>query len=198
MIERGRHLVIDEKLGLLFKQKLEEILGKNRVEIADAAQFYVWNLLLHPPWEIDRKRAKLPLAIIYEQAQQRGVGSRQSMADFKHVGDICLLVAGFWWNSLARSLVDADYFIDLGSSAYDSASRANTGSSEVLEELSGCFKEVSNALIEMSIILNVAGTSDSELLRIYEMWVHTHNEALVKILAGHGIVPPHIGSKRVH
>ena len=198
MTGRDRHLIIDESLGHFLKQKLEEALKESGVATTNTAQFYIWNLLLHPPGEIDRKRAELPLAITYSQAQERGMGSRQSVEDFKQIGDICLLVAGFFWNSLARSSVDANYFVGLGSSAYGNASQADTGLSEVLGELSGCFREVANALVEMSIILNVAGTSDSELLRMYEMWIHTRNKTLARILAEHGIVPPPIGPRKIH
>lgn len=199
MTEHTGRLVSDERLGYFFKQKLEEVLKKNKIETTDTAQFYVWNLLLNPPTaEIDRKRAKLPLAITYSQAQLRGIGSRQSAADFKLVGDVCLLVAGFWWNSLAKSLVDIDYFINLGSSAYDNVSQTNSDLSEVLGELSEHFKEITNVLIEMSVILDMAKISDSELLRVYEAWTHSHNKTFAKILAQHGIIPSAIGSRRIH
>ena len=199
MAEHTGRLVSDERLGYFLKQKLDEVLKNNKIETTETAQFYVWNLLLNPPTaEIDRKHAKLPLAITYNQAQSRGIGSRQSVADFKLVGDTCLLVAGFWWNSLARSLVDVDYFVGLGSSAYGNVSQTDTELSEVLGELSGYFKEITNALIEMSIILDIAKTSDSELLRIYEVWAHTHNKALARILAKYGIIPSADRNRKIH
>src|SRR3989344_1919671 len=189
MTEHSKPLVSDERLEYFLKQKLDEVLRKNKIETTDTAQFYVWNLLLRPPIaEIDRKRAILPLAITYSQAQSMGIGSRQSVEDFKLVGDVCLLVAGFWWNSLAKSLVDVDYFIGLGRSAYDNVSRTNSDLSEVLGELSGCFQEVTNALTEMSISLNMAKTSDSDIFRMYEVWIHTHNEILARILAERGVI----------
>jgi hypothetical protein len=178
----NRHLITNESMDLFFKEKLEEALRKNGVNATDTAQFYVWNLLLHPPEEIDRKHDKLPLATTYSHARSKGVGSWQSVADFKLVGDVCLLVSGFWWNSLARSLVDVDYFIDLGRSAYVNASRANTDLSEVLEELSDYFKEMTSVLIEMSTTVDVARTSNSELFRMYKMWMHTQNRTLGRIL----------------
>lgn len=198
MTGRDRRLIVDETLGSFFKQKFEEALRENGVETTNTAQFYIWNLLLHPPEEIDRKRAKLPLAIIYNQLQDKGVGSWQSVADFKQVGDICLLVAGFWQTSLARSLINPSYLIGLGSSAYGHASRAKTGLSEVLEELSDCFKEITNVLVEMSIILDASRLSDSELLRMYETQIRTRNETLARILARYGIVPPPIGPGKIH
>ena len=199
MNEQAGSLVNEERLEYFLKQKLDEVLRNNKVGTTDSAQFYLWNLLLNPPIaEIDRKRAKLPLAITYSQAQSRGIGSRQSVADFKLVGDTCLLVAGFWWNSLARSLVDVDYFVGLGSSAYGNVSQTDTELSEVLGELSGYFKEITNALIEMSIILDTAKTSDLELLRIYEAWTHTHNKALARILAKYGIIPSADKNRKIH
>lgn len=199
MAEHTERLVSDERLEYFLQQKLEEVFRTNNIEITGTARFYVWNLLLSPPIaEIDRKRVKQPLAITYSQAQSRGIGSRQSVDDFKLVGDVCLLITGFWWNSLTRSSVDVDYFIGLGRSAYDNVGRTNSDLAEVLGELSGYFKEITNALIEMSIVLNVAKTSDSELLKVYEVWAHTRNRAFAIILAKHGIVPSTIGSRKTH
>ena len=199
MTEDAKPLVSDERLEYFLKQKLDEVLRKNKIETSDTAQFYVWNLLLHPPVaKVDRKLATLPLAITYSQAQSRGIGSQQSVADFKLVGDVCLLVAGFWWNSLAKSLVDADYFIGLGRSAYDNVSRTDSDLSEVLGELSVYFQEITNALIEMSINLNMTKTSDSDIFRMYEVWIHTQNEVLAKILVEHGVILSDPRSRRMH
>ena len=199
MNEQAGSLVNEERQEYFLKQKLDEVLRNNKVGTTDTAQFYLWNLLLNPPIaEIDRKRAKLPLAITYSQAQSRGIGSRQSVADFKLVGDTCLLVAGFWWNNLSRSLVDVDYFINLGRSAYDNVGRTDSVLSEILGELSGYFKEITNALIEMSVIINMAKASESELLRVYEAWLHTHNKALAMILAKHGVTPSVIRVNRIN
>ena len=52
--------------------------------------------------------------------------------------------------------------------------------------------------IEMSIILDIAKTSDSELLRIYEVWAHTHNKALARILAKYGIIPSANRNRKIH
>lgn len=190
MTEGTERLVSDERLGYFLKQKLDEVLRRNRIDTTETAQFYVWNLLLNPTVaEIDRQRATLPLAITYSQAKSRGIGNRQSVKDFRFVGDTCLLVAGFWWNSLSRSLVDVDYFIGLGRSAYNNVRRTDSELSEVLGELSERFGEVTNALVEMSIILKMAKTSDAEILRMYEVWTHTHNRVLARILVEQGIIP---------
>ena len=191
-------LISDERLECLLKEKLEEVLRNNRIDTTETAQFYVWNLLLNPNVaEVDRKRAILPLATTFSQAQSRGIGSQQSVKDFKLVGDTCLLVAGFWWNSLSRSLVDIDYFISLGRSAYDNVGRTDSELSEVLGELSGCFGEITNVLIEMSISLKTAKTSYSEIFRMYEVWTRTHNNELAKILVEYGIIPSAPGSIRI-
>lgn len=205
MAKGDDRLITYEKIELFFKEDLDKVLNNNNIHITDLAQFYIWNLLVYPPvTEVDRKRAKQPLALVYGQAKDRGMGSRKSIEDLKYIGDICLLVTGFWWNSLARSLVDVDYYIGLGGSAYYDISQVSPERSLMFVDLSSHFKEIVNALIEIGINLNIAVTlnqsviSNQDLLRAYEVWIKTHNRFLGKILVRHGIIPFPIKSQKIH
>ena len=48
MTDSKGHLISDERLECLLKEKLDEVLRRNRIDTTETAQFYVWNLLLNP------------------------------------------------------------------------------------------------------------------------------------------------------
>src|ERR1043165_6001308 len=70
----------------------------------------------------------------------------QRVRTLKEVGDTSLYLAGFFAESLTRSLVDVDYYVGIGQSAYSqlarslgSAARSQRPLTEVYEELAAKF-----------------------------------------------------------
>jgi hypothetical protein len=105
----------------------------------------------------------------------------------RRLGDICLMVTGYFPDSLNRKLVDVDYYSGMGGAAYSQLSTLQMGS-PVFKELSVKFRDFSNVLAEMSDRSGL--NSNTDLLRVYERWITSGNDRLKEILAEKGIETP--------
>jgi len=111
------------------------------------------------------------------------------MALLQRIGDLSLVISGYFGESLQAKLVDIDYYFGMGGTAYSVLSEMenNRTSKSVYEELSGKFQPFSNVLGEMSERSGVQ--SNKDILRLYERWMATGSDRLRKILSDHGIQP---------
>jgi len=106
----------------------------------------------------------------------------------KEVGDTSLYVAGFFSESLSRSLVDVDYYVGIGQSAYGQlarslgAQRALTG---VYEELAEKFPHFVDVLAEVRKRTDLATT---DIGKLYEIWLKTRDEWVEKKLRAAGVL----------
>jgi hypothetical protein len=116
----------------------------------------------------------------------QGGGTEQRLG-LKHVGDVSLFVAGFFSDSLRRSLVDVDYYMSLGGYAYRSLATIDHTLSPVFDELSERFGTFVDILADVSEQTGSSG--DRDLLRLYERWVRTGSRRDGDRLADRGIVP---------
>jgi hypothetical protein len=105
----------------------------------------------------------------------------------QRLGDVCLMVTGFFPDSLNRKIVDIDYYSGMGGNAYGQLAVWQQ-SSKVFQELSVKFRTFSNVLGEMSERSGLQ--SNTDLLRLYERWVHSKSDRLKEILAEKGIETP--------
>src|SRR5262249_60175610 len=99
-------------------------------------------------------------------------GGVQQRASLKEIGDVSLFVSGFFSDSLTRKLVDVDYYVAIGGSAYNALSRVETETfSPVFAELGTKFIGFVDVLAEVSE--RSSCTSNADLLRLYEKWLKT-------------------------
>jgi hypothetical protein len=127
--------------------------------------------------------------------QTAGVAQRDGL---RQVGDLSLFISGFFSDSLTRSLVDVDYYIQLGERAYGSLARQGRDDNfgDVFDELSEKFHSFVDVLCEVSERTSL--TSNSDLLRLYEKWLRTRSRRSGDLLAARGIVPnASVGSRFV-
>jgi hypothetical protein len=107
----------------------------------------------------------------------------------KRLGDVCLMVTGFFADSLNRKLVDVDYYFGMGGAAYWHLSQTGFASTNpMFHELSVKFKSVSNVLNELSDRSGLQNNKD--VLRLYERWLQTGSGHLKDILSEKGIQSP--------
>jgi len=105
------------------------------------------------------------------------------------MGDFCMMVSGFFADSLNRKLIDVDYYAGMGGAAYWQLAQGKKAlGTGMFQELSVKFKPFSNALGEMSERSGLQNNSD--LLRVYEKWIYTGSGRLKELLAEKGIVQP--------
>ena len=113
----------------------------------------------------------------------------QRMAILQRIGDLCLLISGYFGESLQSKLVDVEYYFGMGGSAYATLSelQSNRTNKNLYAELSGKFQPFSNVLGEMSERSGLQ--SNQDILRLYERWMVTGSDRLRKILSEQGIQP---------
>jgi hypothetical protein len=171
-----------------FRELVESAMQNQRVSANELTSFYVVNLLaafVH----LDRSPAAgedEALGVRLARAMQTaGVAQRDGL---RKVGDLSLFISGFFSDSLTRTLVDVDYYIQLGEYAYGSLARQGDDAlGEVFDELSGKFPAFVDILGEVSE--RTALTSNADVLRLYEKWLRTKSRRSGDLLAARGIVP---------
>ena len=119
-----------------------------------------------------------------ETARQRGL---------QRLGDVSLFVAGFFARSFARKLIDVDYHIAMGGSAYSSLadtmprSRSGRSVAAVYAQLARKFQRLVDALNEVSEMSY--RHTDADILRLYEIWLKTGSRRAHGILGELGVRP---------
>jgi hypothetical protein len=189
-------LVRSESPTEYFKELVETALEHQHVAVRDLTSFYLVNLLtgfVH----FDRSAASAAdeaLGVRLARALQAG-GSRQRDG-LREVGDRSLFISGFFADSLTRSLVDVDYYIQLGERAYGSLARhGDPAFGDVFDELAGKFGKCVDVLSEVSE--RSALTSNADVLRLYEKWLRTRSRRSGDLLVERGIVPNYSVSSRL-
>jgi hypothetical protein len=178
-----------------FRELVTHAMGKQRVSAQPDTEFYLVNLLnqfmttdrLYPRDSQGAVREE-PLAFLVKEALEAPLLQAQR-ALFRHIGDVSLYLAGFFQPSLRRKLVDVDYYIDMGGSAYKHvAARAEEDQARSLyAELAQKFGSFVEVLAEVSD--RTTPRTEKDLLRLYEVWVRTRSERAARALQEAGILP---------
>jgi hypothetical protein len=188
-------LVRHESPTEYFRDLVEGAMQRQHLSAQELTSFYVVNLLtafVH----LDRSPAAgdhRPLGVRLLEALQAGGGVQRD--GLRRVGDLSLFISGFFADSLHRSLVDIDYYIQLGERAYGSLARQGSGGLDgVFDELADKFSAFVDVLNEVS---EEAGlSSNGDVLRLYEKWLRTGSRRSGDLLVARGIVPnSSIGSR---
>jgi hypothetical protein len=166
-----------------FRGLVEAAMRKQQVVAGDLTSFYVVNLLTG----FVRRSEAEPEVLGIKLLNSLGPGRKQRDA-LRQVADLSLVMAGFFSDSLTRSLVDPDYYVQLGSYAYGSLANGDDLFSEAYDELSGKFVPFVDVLSEVSSTTRVS-SEDQDRLRLYERWLYTGSTRAAAKLIEHGITP---------
>ncbi|MEX0707118.1 MAG: hypothetical protein WD078_04090 [Woeseia sp.] len=181
-----------------FRDSVDAALANQGVHVDPHAAHYVVNLLSlfsrSEDFYVDRTEGSgvKPLALLLVDAADAPTAEQRSHA-LQRIGDVALFVAGFFADSLAHRLVDLDYYIYMGGTAYGSLSDEIRGTTRgralasVYEELAHKFQLVVEILNEVRDCAR--RESDIDLLRTYEVWLRTGSKRAAAMLRQHGIVP---------
>jgi len=170
-----------------FKELVDGALSHQGLATQELTAYYVVQLLAsftqRPALDMPDEA---PLAVRLARALESG-GVRQR-ASLKEIGDLSLVVSGFFSDSLNRKLVDVDYYVAIGGSAYNALSRVETDTfSSVFAELATKFVGFVDVLTEVSE--RSSCTSNADLLRLYEKWLKTGSPRSGQLLVERGVVP---------
>jgi len=174
-----------------FHEAVTAALRSRNVRAAEATEFYLVNLLTE--FTKSSRVDEEPLAL--KMAEIAGATPDVRARGLKEIGDTSLYVSGFFADSLTRRLVDVDYYIAMGGSAYGQLAQlvgATRGSATVFfrsayDELSARFTAFVEVLNEVRRQTSFAG-GGGNLLRLYEEWLKTGSEWLAKRLRETGVI----------
>jgi hypothetical protein len=176
-----------------FRELVESAMQNQRVSAHELTCFYVVNLLAGFVHADAHAGSDQPLGTRLARAlQAAGAAQRDGL---RSVGDQSLFISGFFADSLNRRLVDVDYYIQLGESAYRSLARHEDRTlGEVFDELSDKFTTFVDVIGEVSERTLIS--SNADVLRLYEKWLRTGSRRSGDLLVARGIVPnASIGSR---
>jgi hypothetical protein len=178
-----------------FAGELKNVLQKHRISAANESFEYLVGLLVRhieaDQFFVKNSQGKLEenfLVDLYSEYVQGSVEKKKIV--LQRLGDICLLVSGFFAESLHRKVVDVGYYFGMGGTAYHNLAQMQMSKMMrgLYGELSEKFRPFSNALGEMSERSGLQ--SNTDILRMYERWLFTGSDRLRTILSEQGIAVP--------
>jgi len=187
-----------------FRDQIQTSLKRQQVAVNDGTAGYLVDLLTRfaDPRRLFSDTAEGPvlraLADHYADAAHADGAGQRKLA-LKALGDVALFIAGVFSGYLNRRLVDVDYYIAMGGSAYrdlhDFISARLAGGDGVFDELSRKFPQLVDVLAEVSEESRLGAPND--LLRQYELWLRTGSPRARAKLERRGIHPTAQASIRV-
>ncbi len=178
-----------------FQDRVETAIKRVKFRPMPLSRAYLVDLLEHFMFaknlfveDADGKLRRETLAEIYLRAQNSPLGVRLDL--LKRLGDSSLYICGFFGDSLSRSLVDMDYYVGMGGTAYGalSSTAADEDTSQMYKEFSSHFAEFVDVLTYISQDAQVQTNSD--LLKLYDRYIATGSRLAEEQLAERGLLNP--------
>lgn len=169
-----------------FHEVVTDALSAVDVDASEPASWYLVGVL----GEFTRtKPTSEPLGLKLATA---AVEPAERVKTLKQVGDTSLYVAGYFAESLTRSLVDVDYYVGLGQNAYAQLARSLGNSrsiTEVYEELADKFPKFVDVLAAVRKRISIAElNATTDIGRLYEIWLRTRDEWVERKLKEAGVL----------
>lgn len=182
-----------------FTEAVKEGVRERKAEISPRAEGYLIDLLqfyldARNLFQVRREDGSVPppttLAEMYLVANQSESAVRTQI--LKQLGDRSLYISGFFGDSLKRKVVDVDYYVEMGGTAYRDLAESTSD-----EPLARMFGQLSKRFVEYVDVLTYISQkslvqSDKDILRLYETYIKTGSELARDRLTEKGIVllPP--------
>ena len=182
-----------ESLEPFFQDAVDRALKEQSVSVDPMTEHYLVHLLAtYAKQPIDDS----PLGL--KMLAASNAEPRERRERLREVGDTSLFVSGFWTESFARKLVDVEYYIGLGGTAYGELARTGAGwrrdpNADVYETLSGNFSRFVDVLMVISRWL--MPTAPGDVIKLYEKWLQTRSKWAARKLAAVGVLPQRGGSR---
>src|SRR5262245_58664640 len=183
-----------ESLEVFFHEEVDRALKAQGVEASTLTEHYLVQLLTgYARQPID----DAPLGVKLLEAL--GAQPRQRREQLREVGVTSLFVSGFWSDSYGRRLVDVEYYIGLGGSAYGELARTGMGWTrdpfgDVFENLSENFARFVDVLSLVSRRMTPSA-APQDIMKLYDRWIRTRSRWAQRRLAALGVLPQD-GDKR--
>ncbi len=186
-----REILVGKTAQEWFREMVTDALSHRRLKIQEVTEFYLVNLLAG---FLEKERLFVedadgtvraePLALILLRALHSD--RRARVRELRRLGDTALFVSGFFGDSLARSLVDVDYYIAMGERAYGTLADSERGpGAEPFGELSDRFGDFVDLFAEIAELSNLR--SNRGLVRLYERFLATRSARAAELLRARGV-----------
>lgn len=187
---------ISRSLESFFRDEVDKAFRDEGLEPDQLTEHYLVHLLAGYAAQPIEDR---PLALRLLEAI--GASPRERRTTLREIGDTALFISGFWGDSLGSKLVDVDYYIDLGGTAYGELARSSvTGVGEpfgpVFGELAANFTRFVEVLMTISH-RTYRARRERNVLRLYERWLQTRSGWAARRLAEEGVLAGSRSSTRV-
>lgn len=186
-----QNLVVSSDVREYFHDRIESAINHQSLRIEEATVIYLVNLLgayMRAQALFEKSADGLhvkPLAMHYADALNATTTAEKSQA-LRKLGDVALFISGFFAASLNRKLVDVDYYIAMGGTAYSAVQDLNRSPThQLFAELAENFARLVDVLSEVSDDSQL--TSNGDLLRLYESWLNTRDPRAYEKLSRHGV-----------
>jgi hypothetical protein len=179
----------NQSLESYFRDEVDRAFKDEGLEPGGLTEHYLVQLLAgHAAQPILDEPLGLRLLRAIEEAP------RQRRATLREIGDTSLFVSGFWGDSLGRKLVDVDYYIEVGGTAYGELARGapeigGKSLGQVFAELARNFARLVEVLMTVSRRTTRARTN-RDVVRLYERWLRTKSGWAARRLVEEGVMPP--------
>ncbi|MGE3760467.1 MAG: hypothetical protein AB7H97_22065, partial [Pseudobdellovibrionaceae bacterium] len=176
-----------------FATAVREALQSRRVETYPQVESYIVELLKHYmltqnlyEQNSDGTNKIETLAEMFLRASNSETNAKVEL--LKRLADMSLYVSGFFGDSLARKLVDIDYYADIGGSAY-----VNLASSVREDLFSQVYLDIgSRFLVYVDVLAYISEKSfiesDQSILSLYDRYIRTGSELAREKLVEKGVV----------
>ncbi|MGI9292179.1 MAG: hypothetical protein ACR2QG_13005 [Gammaproteobacteria bacterium] len=204
MSQQSEQLMQVSSLQEFFRDSVDAALESNCLSVDNHTSHYVVNLLTlfsrsEELYESTEDGLQLrPLAQMFSDAIDAETPEQRN-TELRRLGDVSLFIAGFFADGLNESVVDLDYYIYMGGGAYQSLALHVQGTtrgkafSSIFAELGHNFQPMVDVLNEVR--LSASGSSDEDVLRLYQVWRKTGSERAARKLREQGVLPADFGSR---
>ncbi|OVE82009.1 hypothetical protein BVY03_01810 [bacterium K02(2017)] len=180
-----------------FHHKLKEALKIQDISISEEVQFYLIHIMIYfsksenlfqkdENGQLEYRALALKL---HDSIFATSHGEKYS--HLKSLADTALYHAGVFYEGLYNQVVDVDYYINMGGSAYQSLANLSTGHRKSLADM---FAEMSFNFAKLVELLNLCcekeeELSDEDILKLLDRYMKTGSQKAKEKLEGHGILP---------
>ena len=203
---RDEQLITETSLQEYFQASISDALENQNVKAGADTIHYVVNLLtsFSRAEELFERTPDgmmiRPLALLYAEAIEGTTVDERNRA-LRRLGDVALFISGVFSQSLNRRVVDVDYYVSMGGSAYSYLSDMMRGTNRG-RGMSGIYNELASKFVAFVDILGevsdgVNCKNDTDVLRQYEIWLRTGSTRAADRLRAAGIHPSANASSRL-
>lgn len=184
-----------------FRERLDKVLARTRIEAALETRAYLVELLGSMGAGARAVLAGEPLVIQLARAQATEPGV-QKLRQYRELADEALCLSGFFAEHLERRGLSPGYVHTVGAQGYESAgvlsrlSHAESGRTLVYHELGTRFSDF--ALVLEEVRETTALRTPQDIVKLYDTWQRTRSDTIAQRLVEEGVFPVASGEKIIH